>query len=469
MFIICKTHFSSGRKMETTLVLSKVCFQEKYYERVMIFKDNAVGIRSITIKRKNSVSIRTALVYFFILIVLTPLFYDKLLIVACIIGLVFFVFTFHSFCSFVINNRLVRCTFALFFVEIVYRGIGFSSADIGNYAIKFLILTSVWMGVFVDHFLDEREHKSIVLFSGFVIWVNIVYNVIVYSTHPELKGVSTTTQFFLKEYGNWNIATTAFYYLVAFQAINYLSMSFLALNNKEKSHNSFLCLLSSLFIFFYSNTATIIITYLFIVLFFLSFVREKSFYNRVLICMIIFVLVVMAILLIQSSGFMGNSFFDIFGQKVATRITVLSRWLSGKLDQEDLTYLARFDFITLDIKTWLTGFRSFIFGNGYHTVESSSADLSALANGDGGHSMLIDLIARYGLLGLVFDVSLIIACFKYIDIRHNHQRKAMYNSIVIFFLVNNILNNCNSPCICLFIIVCISFCFRKKELSNDQF
>lgn len=378
-------------------------------------------------------------VYLYVICIFTPIIQSRFLLAPCLIGLFFFLITLPCWARSVCSIKLLLYTTLLMLVAVVYRIIGISSAATGNYANFFLAYISFWMGVYICKYMPESIHHSIVKFSTIVLIVNIIDNVRLYSLFPELIGTGSFTNInFFDKYGFINLGKTAFNYMVMFLTI---FMFCCCLSKRKKIYFSLFVLLS-LYLFVYGGSGTILISFLlgvFLIYFLGRDETEKKSYFKVIILFSLFLIFIIFSDSILS--FIIKILEPLVGEKVTDRLTTIMHLLDGNLNSKDLSFLSRINFLRYDIEVWCSSVINFLLGKGYHTTSGISMKETLLLTGDGGHSGFVDLIPRYGVIGLSLCIGIVNNVFCFRKECKCRGARNMFLILFLLFIFNNIFNS----------------------------
>lgn len=142
--------------------------------------------------------------------------------------------------------------------------------------------------------------------------------------------------------------------------------------------------------------------------------------------------------------------------------------INGKSHHSDgsLSFEARVQMIGICFSSWLNSLTSLLFGVGYHTkMVDGDVILTTIASGSGGHSLIADVIARYGLIGLMFIFVIskyILRSFKW-SVDKNMRYTMCFFFVVLLF--NSVFNDINRANILLTIFTLV-FLILPHNLSD---
>ena len=102
---------------------------------------------------------------------------------------------------------------------------------------------------------------------------------------------------------------------------------------------------------------------------------------------------------------------------------------TGAATQGNATLEARADLWIVSVNTWLSSLTTFFFGIGEHNYLDF---VSTAASGVGNHSDLLDVFARYGIMGGLLLYGILIKYYKWLSQTFG---SAFKNYILTFFLL----------------------------------
>jgi hypothetical protein len=362
-----------------------------------------------TRKEDDLDSLQKIVVVLFSIVVLTPYVTRYYLPFACCIALLFYMTCLSGWLSDVFNDRFIR-TITLFFVwSLMLRVTGYSTASWGNYALKFLLYTSACVGVYVVNRASSTTKNSLYTYFIVIFTVNVIDNIRLYNLSPGISPNMYEQDLFHSWYGRLNVGDTSFKYVVLLMSFCLLVLSLNGLKGRKKVVALAVFSLCSYFTIFQGLSTTVVISFV-IGTMTLICCKGKSIHNieTVLIITIIFI-VLLFLMLLSNIILPGLAKFasNNISERVGERIEAINRLLNGYAMPDDKILLARLSFIQLDLQSFVSSVRTFFIGNGFHTASSANAWLSASLTGDGGHSGIFDVIARYGMVGVVYLVFVI--------------------------------------------------------------
>lgn len=348
--------------------------------------------------------------------------------------------------------------------------IGFSTASIGNYiGIMVTVVTMVSYDYIV---MQEKESIKITAIVGMlIIFINIASSI--YSTfkYPEIQDYVTNSQYFIDTYGMTNVFSTLDAVVLLF-AVIVIVIGYQCFGNIriEKTLMILLCI----YVIFFQlkrTTAILILFFSILVLLLMSIQKKLDKKSKQIISLLICLI---AIILLLS----WNSFWNYIAQFVSDkniriRLQSLAEIFSFSMENTNFSgnsLLQRMHMFFLDIQYWLSGLKTFIFGNGYHRdlYGATSID-NAIINKSSGHTSFGDILAQYGIFGAVF----LIVFFRHVKKLYGwalagcaeKDKYLKFLSVVILLL--SITNEFFSPEIAVTILVLFP-CYLKEENNRSN-
>lgn len=325
--------------------------------------------------------------------------------------------------------------------EIILSLAGFSSTMPTVFMTRIPIYFISVMMAFVLRMYSDKEQKHIFVFIASIILFTIVQNTIIYIPNPSFfDGFSYTKSEF--RWTNWG--TTSFINCALFL----VPSCFFIYQIKNLTKNIRLLAFWGLILpFFYiviiNERATSFIVLLFLIASFLYIknvrINNRTVYTIVTMCII--VIIVLSIVPII------NLFSSVLhSEELIVRLDSISSSIqNSELDESSESSLfGRFLLAQLSFNTWTKSFSTFLFGIGEDALAADSlqsfADLFDL--GIGQHSMIIDFLAMYGILGSMILYKALHATFSCIrSFSNSHIMNRELNAVFISYILMNILNN----------------------------
>lgn len=179
---------------------------------------------------------------------------------------------------------------------------------------------------------------------------------------------------------------------------------------------------------------------------------------------IIIIALVVAILMI----FSDNVIDFLISISPNDRLTDRFIDMKGTLQQgaSDDSFSGRLSLEIISIRSWLRDIVSFFFGIGDHRNEDFSGIQGFIMSGIGGHSELIDSLARYGIIGFSLLAYLYVNICKYIlSLFQDEKEKNQVRAIVFVSILTSLTKTVFYPeiGICLFLLLPFSSVIINKK------
>lgn len=348
----------------------------------------------------------------------------------------------------------------------LYKVIGVSSAEWGNYAIQLYFYSAIWMMVYIkNEYSSEEKHKlARICYIAFLL--NIFSNIYMFYMLGRYTSWSFVGASKQEEYVRlYNLGATSFVSSVTlFSGISFS----LFVNSKGQKGRMLYGIgagLSLFYIIICSGRATALIQ---LILMFVLFFLYRNQRTSNIVPLLVMVLAAFAFMFRIE---IVNAIAHIIpNQRVAVRINAIAQFLSG--DDVEGGYFSRIQIIALDFKTWLNDIGSFLFGIGDHRYQAGH--LSEIYTiGISGHSDYFDFLAKYGIIGFTLLNMLFMSLFKFFkNTRTVLTKFSRYILIVLVcFFVRSIVGSIFSMDIAstMFIFVPTSIFILRRETSEDGY
>ncbi len=156
-----------------------------------------------------------------------------------------------------------------------------------------------------------------------------------------------------------------------------------------------------------------------------------------------------------------------YSEVISTRLNDVTGVLSGQDINDEGSLYARFMLGMVSLNTWVGGVVNFLFGIGDH---ASDGDAYSLINsGVGKHSQILDTLARFGCVGLLFMINIFKSTYRFLFSNINDMlAKSNLSVVFAFYIIMGVLNNIfycdNLIVVVLFMSLMTSIC----KLSNSR-
>ena len=400
----------------------------------------------------------------FFVFITTPYIMSYYIIIPVVACSLFWVISFKAF----FNSKIIKTAFIfplLFFAfEIVYLLIGYSSASIGNYIIVYLSISAVWIVFYLFKYINERYIMHLLFIVFLSIFVSLLFG-FYYHFRYEYFNIDVNP----KAYGKVNAGNIGFNYGVLFFSL----ISFYMLQGRRLANKIIKMLALTFWVvsFAYcmicSQSATIVISCLlgaFLIIFFV-FNKTRTF-KKTFICMLI---VSFLFLFLLIPNFFLEAAYTMFGTKIGDRFSTIIAVVNGNTNSVDNSRLLRFDFLKLDFEYWLESPKSFFIGWGFHLPKADDTVSFAEISKSGGHSLLLDQLPRYGLIGFSLFIMAILRIKREISKCDLKQNSTLIRIISYLFLFNSVFNSFIHPCSFLSVTIILLFSKVFYRVKQKQF
>lgn len=383
-------------------------------------------------RKKNQLNIIELLILILAVISITPILSARIptIISAVIFGLLMVLIMWHEKgrIAFAHSQSTMIISASLFVILILfYKIIGYSSAQIGNSFQQILFFSGIFEAAYISKNCTVENKKKLFWAIWIVSVFNILDNIRLGIIYPNASVYAANLDLF-PYLRNTNVGSTVFNtYVLIFYDINMLL--FLTIKErKKKCLFGIASLASFVFLTFYGLRASIV------VLMALSTVAliitrdsqknsRKGLISAIVLLLIgLFIIVFYDKLLAVITSLLPDS-------RLSTRLAELAKFSLQDLGED--SFSGRFALVKESIQTFTSSIRSFLFGIGDH--RSAGGYSGFISSGIGGHSELIDALARFGLLGF----SLIILPFSSYrkHLEYTFTGKRCYQQILIIYYV----------------------------------
>lgn len=346
---------------------------------------------------------------------------------------------------------IVLCFF-WYAILIFYKLAGFSSSSIGNYLMALFSLGALTMGIFVHYCYSEKNKKALFRFLFLIITFVLIDNIILSYRYPNAQVIINTS--FGTPFLQMDVAETSFY----FATVIAIGLSLVDLTSGPFS-NWFLLDISVLvfglwFLLFVSPRATSLFFCLcYITLFIFLGLHKKG--KTILLT----ILVISGVLSLIFAQPLRTYLSSLVPNRLLTRIIDVLNILRGDSSSSGGSFSERIQLMSVSFSTWTSSFKNFFFGVG-DIVDYADP----IESGIGGHSEIIDNLAKYGLFGesvyfalfITFGMTLASFCSE-----NKLKRHLRILGIFVVFLLYLFVNSGTKPNICCILSVGL-FCLQKK-------
>ena len=393
------------------------------------------------------------------ILAVTPKFYNG----SVLMGLwsIIFIFELNSFYRY--NGRLrsiLNCGIVFVSICILYKLLGISSAQIGYCIIgPFLYFAPVLALMIIDKSNNEQQLKFLLHILALAVAINIAENIRLSYQFGIENLVYQNLGGMMAEEGlsGYNFGGTTFVNMAVFYACIML-FAFLRSNDwLEKRLFLVYFGISAYFIIFRSLKASAVVFLLISVV--LMYVSVKSKENAGIVLLLL--LVVGVLFTVFQESIIHFLVSVIGSERIANRLIIFTS--EGSL--EDTSLMSRAELWQTSLQTWLSSVGSFFFGIGDHNWHDFATTIDS---GIGNHSDLLDVLARYGIIGAVPLYSSIKVYYFYLVQRYGRSFKYEIISFLILVLLmgftKKIVNG--QPAIMIFILFPLTLKYYSNKTSN---
>ena len=328
------------------------------------------------------------------------------------------------------NILKIKISVFLFsFLVLFYKIIGYSSSGLG----VMLMQISYFAAIFATIYCVERIGIKHVLLLFYVlvgiVSIALFQDVVLNRTYNYEMLLSNFDE--MEEMGSY-IGWTAFSTMILFL---YCISLLIFLNNPRKSVKIFyaiIMVLSLYYLFFCSMRGTIVVLLLLAtaLMLYSKYSRKNTFFR--IMGIVIIVLLVMVWLF--APDILLNAMVNYSpNERLAQRAYDIQQ--SYEFGLSENSFSGRFGLEMISIRTWLRDPLTFLFGIGDHRISDYGVQGFAMT-GIGGHSEIIDSLARFGVVGF----SIISVAFYYIssyivNLFYDKIVKKQVRIIIVIFLL----------------------------------
>lgn len=324
---------------------------------------------------------------------------------------------------------IIASIFLYFLLEITYKIIGFSSAGIGYYfaTLKFLFILFGMASIGTQ--LSKKQTWILCIVSIGGMFANMISNIFIYlQMNP-----SAYVVYYLRDGQSTNAADTAF----ASAVMILMGALFIVFMRSQQKAVRLLSLLGAgfcaYFLIFIAQRGTTFFLGIAMIIFICMFNTSSKRLMISLMLLLVFVLWLSMGGVIVLLNCLANL---LSGLRIDYKITYLINYFqTGDLAEAGGSLSGRYDLINRSVETFSSSIRSILIGVGDHR------DNNFLI---GNHSLLIDTLARYGLLGGMCLTWLLTSMKKTIFSIASIYDQRLYRQIMIifaFFLLRCFLGN----------------------------
>lgn len=386
----------------------------------------------------------------YVIFMLTPYLYrniNRIILIALLVLLFLsqlkIVFLKKKDSQYIVNTTLL--IYIWIFYQCFLRIIGYSTSAFGNYMTLIFFFEGMIQMLYIYIYYDKVHKRRLVMFILFILLINIIDNIRLGILYPNSN--SYIYQEWGKSYLLTNIGGTEFDASAMFLCCTFFSL-YLSRLHKLYLRNKLCLLFFTCVILYYlfviSSRATSIIVML-------AFICYLPFKDKKGICISIIVIVCLMIMFLKLdvTSLIGNT-------RLTERLIDIQNLFSGNSINNSGSFGTR---ISLDLEsfhTFISSPKNFFLGMGNYDSLSSVKI--------GHHSEMLDLLAKYGLIGLFFMSCIYFRIYRIICLI-TQENLTNGNIVFIFFVLYSFLNVAFDPMIG--IIVFIASPYISSIIKND--
>lgn len=348
----------------------------------------------------------------------------------------------------------------IFFIIIctTYWVLGISTASLAYCMVRpFVFFSPIIALIILDQCDNDSQIKFLFHFISLTIAINIADSIWITHNYGIEDLVYQNLAENLEEEGlHLNLGGSLYVNMIVFYA-NVMFFTFLCMDNKKERFLFFLYFsISAYFIIMCSLKASAIL--LFLISTFLQFVACKGGKN---LGFIIFVSIISIGIFFIIRDNIINFLIDIIGsERIASRLEVFA---TGASATDNTSFAGRENLWQTSLLSWLKSPITFIFGIG----DRNWSDYVFTADsGIGDHSDLLDVLARYGILGGSILYTSLILLYRYFQEYYGSFFKWQIISFFILVFLMGLTKKFVSgePAIVLFILfpLCLKYLYNQK-------
>lgn len=344
--------------------------------------------------------------------------------------------------------RIIILSSFILLIVVSYHIIGLSTASIGKCIRYWEWFMSVIMGWFCCVFLSEKRQKWVLYSVSFVVVINLLDNIrITYGLDPESIELLMNEMHEMVSFVNFGgtsfTGVALFFCMIAFMSILYSS------GYKRMIFVVMFCISTYYTVYCGMRGTTVIMLLLFLVVSIYSYNRKSGkLLGRLFSYFMIF-----AFVIVLSAG---DTIVDMVVSVLPSERLAIRFMDAYSVTNEgisDDSFTGRTRLYEISINSWLDNWLSFCFGIGEKAYEKGVVDKYSAA-GISGHSDLIDLLAKFGIMGSSIFFYLFYIIFKlYKKAFHKFRFCNQILAIYIIFILYGVLKRIFSMDIALVIFV----------------
>lgn len=365
--------------------------------------------------------------------------------------------------SFVKSSPLFAPVLLISIIILLYKALGISSAALGNQYHQLAFFSFTFIGLFVYYYFPVKQKILLFLSLSAVLVADLVNNIFLYSAFSRMYGVDMDAVARLMEdevtIGGTPFNTTSIFAFAAFYFI------FLNVKRMKIRILALGCALVAMYyMFFCGARGTVILLDLFLIIMLplLKF-QEKSSTGKFL-SYIVYAFFGLALIIGLES--ILDFMIAISPDRLAARFIDIKQ--TSQEGVSDSSFSGRFGLYRVSLNTFFGSIISFLFGIGDHRG-SITGDLSYADMGIGGHSEMLDNLARFGILGACFVFPIYKYAYRwFVDFFESKLLKKQLQYIFIVFLICSFIKAVFMPTVGCVVFVLLPLAFDFVRYVNNN-
>lgn len=308
---------------------------------------------------------------------------------------------------------------------LLYWAIGYSTASSGNYLFQICFFISIIIAIYCI--------RRLPLWHNHVLYYFILLLTIVHLTNDIVIGqvFQSYSMEELEELGSSVIATS--FSTTALLVLNIALLVALNTSNFYIRLIHFVVVAITLYYIVFCGQRGSVVMLMMISVFAIIYQKRA---NKVSKGTSLFFLLLIALIIMLFGEYLLSILIELSpSERLAERFEDLQQTFRKGVTED--SFSGRLSLEIVSIRSWLRNIATFFIGIGDHRLEGDFGIVGFELSGIGGHSELIDSLARYGIIGFFIIASLFSRIFKYIinlfdDVSVREQVKAiLFVSILI--------------------------------------
>lgn len=359
-----------------------------------------------------------------------------------------------------IHFKLISCVFAISSIILLYYILGYSTAASGNYFSQVVFFLCIYIAMISGEYMSQKQKMYFIIALLSVATINLCYNVIINIIYPNASYQT------LNLHRGWNseleglaIGTTGFN---TFTLLFFNICFFLFLNCQSKKYKMTFLILSGLSVYYiYLGQRGSVTLFMVLSIFLLLYTKEKKNIRRRKFIPVVFLILIFIMCIIFSEEILKLLMVIFPSERLQIRFNSLLETLNTGVNEESFT--GRYGLYWVSIDSFFSSLKSVLIGIGDHRTEVSNF----AATGIGGHSELLDSLARYGLLGFSFITIIYISAYQLTNNFFKGLRgQGQIKYIFLIFILCSMFKVVFTPIIGISIFIMLPF--ASEILKMDQ-